>query len=193
VPDRGAIFGGDTNAVSAYANGHLNPPDPNSHARIDMQCDSWTNFHGNSSAGYVATGWLAWASTGALQYVSGVQPLASADNVCFLTGLDSLSVTGEMAQLAIPSGSYTWQLEASGFRALSAGARCVSLGRPISNYQWLDTASNPYSTLSPYAGVCLIYNVTDNIDDGGVRITGNPMRLEISGGVTRAKAACFPY
>lgn len=196
LPAAGSLIGGDTSSVCARTNAGQTAP--NTNARIDVQCDSWFNFHGNSSAGYTYTGaGLSWTHPGYASWVGGVQPLNRPfpDEICDLTYLGSFSWPDERAVLYVSPSTWLWELQVSGWKSLSGGARCATLGRPVSNHQWLNaTPGRPgVSSLSPSQGVCLIYDVTGSLDDGGVRIVGNPMQLEASGTIVNAKAYCIAY
>lgn len=194
VADTGAGFQGDYNTINAYTNGNANS-DPNAHARQDVQCDSWSNFGGNLAyARMVGEYGLVWSSNGMFSFVEGTKTAYYSDSVCWLAGLASLSNTGETAELDVTSNPGLYTLKASGFRALSATARCAALGRPIGATHWLTStvASSGLSTLTPAQGVCLIMSFKDNLDDAQIRITTHSsgvMMLQVTSGT--GKAMCF--
>lgn len=193
VPAAGAIFG----IGSAHTNAGFN--EPNANARQDIQCDSWFNFHGNSSAGIVGSYSQVWAyQSGGPHFVSGSVGAYYQDSACWLSRLDSLSVTGETANLDTTSNQWLYTLNVSGFRQLGGTATCAWLGRTLSTRHWLTSTPSSWglSALAPSQGVCLIMSVKGSLDDGQVHVTTHTtgkMMLKVTGTVSEAKAMCFSY
>jgi len=189
VPAAGAAFGGDTSAIAAIPyNTALGT------STQDVQCDSWSNFHGSGGA-IAGRYWLSWSGTGMLSAVSGSIGAYYQDSVCGLSGAWSMSHASEKTDIDVTSNQWLYTLNATGFRELSAQTTCAWLGRPLYGQEWITatTASSPFSSYSSASGVCLVMAITGNLDDGSVSIIGgSQMRLEITGQVTGAKAMCFP-
>jgi hypothetical protein len=192
VIERGADFGYDPNAISAI------PYGGQGNARMDVQCDSWSNFHGNLTyAGLVGNYFLTWSPTGTISPVSGAVGAYYQDSPCWLSGVYGLSNgNSEKAWIDTTSNPGIYTLNAIGFRGLSAQTECAALGRPLTGQQWLTatTAQSPYSSYGSSTGICLIMSAEGNIDDGSITVWGGAqMRLAVTGGVSKATAMCFPY
>jgi hypothetical protein len=180
------------------------PNDPQNigSASMNVQCDRWFLFHGNSSAGMTPGATLAWPFNGTFTGVSGSANAYYKDSVCWLSRVSSVSHAQEKVWIDDTSNPWVYVLNAQGFNALSTTAACAWLGRPLAGQQWLTAtaASSPFSTYGSYnssaaqKGVCLIMSVDGNLDDGTVEvIPGTQMRLRVLGGVTKATALCLPY
>lgn len=191
----GGIVGGDLNAISALPNNGQTPLQGS--MLYTVQCNPWSDFHGSGSVGYSPEFALTWNQSATLQAVSGSVNAWGIDVACHLDYLSGVSAPQERAYLDVVNGN-TWRLNASGFRGLSASARCAGLGRVMSyNGGWLDATPGNDSggTFATSAGTCLIYHVEGSIDDGSVKLdtTGGVWTLKVTGSVARAKAYCFTY
>jgi hypothetical protein len=196
IPIYGAVFTTTDGAASARTNGGHGA---GGNARVDVQCDDWFNFHGNATAQMVTGVSLTWPQGSVNPPTNLVQGTAQAyyqDSACWLSILNSLSITGEQAGLIVSDNPWTYTLKAQGWAELQARADCAWLGRHITSKHWLTStiASSAMSTLTPAQGVCLIMSVKGNIDDGQVRIVTHStgvMMLNITGQVSEATAVCF--
>ncbi|HMJ52025.1 MAG TPA: hypothetical protein VK540_08105 [Polyangiaceae bacterium] len=165
--------------------------------RVDVQCDQWANFHGTAGGVSPETEMHWFYSGGSPAFENGAVTMAwGLDVACFISHTYGMSNVGERVEI-IPGavGGWNWQLQVAGFRSIAGSSRCAWLGRPVQAWQFLQaTPSGPgISTISPSNGVCFITDMEGVVDDGTVRIVGNPMRLEAVGQVTKAKAACTTY
>jgi hypothetical protein len=194
IPMNGAHVGGSNEAVFAWPN--YPPGGGNGTCRADVQCDQWSNFHGTPGTTSVSPTF----SVGPWAHPSGPNPVYASgtstvpwgwDLPCFLTQTWGLYL-GEKAEVATDASGWNWALNASGYRGLGASMRCAWLGRPVNYWQLITaTPNNPgVSGMTPSNGKCFIVDIEGNLDDGGVKLVGNPIQLEAWGGVTLAKAQC---
>jgi hypothetical protein len=165
---------------------------------IEAQCDQWSRFGGNGTHGYSPQWTYSWNHSGIVSWIdTNSGHLWDINSACYVTSAGSLSFSNELVGMSQPNW-WNWQLDMQGFKTYSATARCAWLGRNLGAVNYLDTAVHGNfadSGLAVGSGICLIYHVEGNLDDGYVnqnRATGT-WRLEISGGVTRAKMYCFAY
>ena len=90
-----------------------------------------------------------------------------------------------------------WQLQAAGYAALYAEARCAYLGRNFQAFGWYQATPGhiAVANLAVSAGTCFVHKIVGNLDDGYVRWGRGVFgwQLEVGGGVTEADGYCVRY
>lgn len=162
----------------------------------NYECHDWSEITQKSSTpGVDAPKGLGWAETSNTVSVTGSVAMSgwSNNSPCWLDGVGHLSVPGERAWMSLVAG--TWTLNAEGFPALFAQARCAWLGRAVQPPSILTATPgvSPTEAFGPSAGTCFLTEVVGNVDDGfaGWR-KQTPWKLEVTAGL-RARGYCVRY
>lgn len=193
VPASGGWTLEDSNTVHAY-------PENTSLGvfAANIECHDWSEItHKSSGPGVDAPKYLNWNQTTDTTWVAGSVAMAGWNNQspCWLDGLAHMSATGEHSWLSLPGG--TWTLNAEGYAALYAEARCAWLGRPIGyplSFMTATPGHPAYEAFGPSAGTCFVTNVSGSVDDGVAGFTKqDPWKLEASGSVTSVQGYCVRY
>jgi hypothetical protein len=169
------------------------------------ECHNYADFGGSGWTGQSGVVSLNWSVPPSLQAVSGSQPLWGYNSACWLDGAGHMSVSSEKASLELesrpsdPTG-LAWRLDANGFAALSASARCAYYGRQLSVSSWHTATTGSPSQLSSvtYAtGTCFVITIEGSMDDGFANfrhdMSGNRWRLDVGGTVSKARGYCVAY
>lgn len=186
-----------------------NPPFPNATMAATYDCHNFADFHGTGGGQSNSMDmYLLWPDSGTTNPVSVSAPGTNApinawtgQNACWLDGVGSMSIGTEWAQLASvsdpnPSG-WRWQLQAAGYAALSAEAKCAYLGKTFAAHAWVvaTPGNHGFPNLASTAGTCFVHRIVGNLDDGSVLWRKGVLgwQLEVSGGVSEAHGYCVAY
>lgn len=197
VPECGGLASIDSTTLSAYPNSCVVPvANAQGSMRMKVRCQPLSDF------GTVTTGSTAFDNvfgpTGSLESVSyGQQMLAHSPtfntrNVCYLSGLGSMSVGNEYSWVNYDS-THSW-VNSVGFKGLSTSARCSRLGRAGGITHALHaTPGLPATGPSVSTHTCLVTKVDGSLDDGGFDLTepGGNWRLSSWGLVSYVGADCY--
>jgi hypothetical protein len=185
-------------SLTQSGNGYAFPQDANQGIfKTNYECHEWSEItHKTTTPGVDVPKYLNWQETPDTTWVSGALAMSGwgSNSPCWLEGVAHMSATGEHAWMGMVGG--TWTLNAEGYAALYAQARCAWLGRPIQPIQVMTaTPGAPaYETFGPASGTCFVMEVLGSVDDGYAGFTKQtPWKLEATGSVTKVRGYCVPF
>jgi hypothetical protein len=149
---------------------------------------------------------ISYSNPGAPTPRSGSVDLWTTNAICWINGAGHLSHAGEKVELVtVNDGSWPtgwrWRLTVNGTAALMGQAQCAGLVADAAyypNYSWYTaTPGHPASGLFPSQGMCFIYKIVGDLDNGSVRwhtgtFFGN-YELAVDGGVSEARGFCVTF
>lgn len=185
-----------------------NPPFPGATMAATYDCHNFADFHGTGGVqSNTYDFYLSWPDSGGTNPVTVSAPGTNAPvnastgvHACWLDAVGHFSFGNKWAQLASvsdpnPSG-WRWQLQAAGYAALYAEARCAYLGVNFApTGWWVATPGHPaVANIRPSEGTCFVHRIAGQLDDGSVLWKKNFFwQLEVSGAVSEAHGYCVRY